>query len=431
MKETLKEAFALRKNLHFTEAIEIYQPLWQQDQVLFNDWDGWSFGFCLSKLNRHDEALEVCRAIFPRFKESEFIRSLYAKCIYYTQFQKHPLPAISILKKAVTAMLELSPPHDAYSFTSRAIFKLVKQLLNEQQINWREIEEWLMRMEPDLLDDRPFQMTDSNGKKLELASPMEEWYAHMIKLKGGLNQPEELLKLIDTAKRKNLKWHYNNDIWFARKEAFAYQQLNETKKSEAILRKIVSLKKDWFLLFDLAIVVDDPTESLQLCCRAALSPGKNEHKLKLYHHIYMKIKEHEQYQKEAGWHLCMIAAVREENGWDVKPELIEEIQRRRIDQNAMGSSSKIYKALSPFWQQMSGHSNPTKLKGVIEKILPNNKSGFIKCTDHNRYFFNLKGIKSNAEVGTKVIFELCDGFDYKKNVPSKIAVNVTEDVQGC
>lgn len=419
------QAFQLRKNSEFQKAVELYQPFWNENPNQFNEWDGWSFAYCLSKLNRHQEALEICRRLYLRFKTFEILNSLYAKSIYYTQFTQNPLPALSTLKKAVQAMYDLSPPHHPYSFTPRAIFKLIKLLMSQQQMDWKEIEEWLLKMDPDLLDNRPFQMTDRRGKKIELASPLEEWYANRIKVKAGLNQPEQLLEILQTARKKKIKWHYNNDIWFARKEAFAYQQLGQREKAEAILRKIMLQKKDWFLISDLAKVVPDEKEALQLLCLAALVKGKNEMKLNLYESLYLKLKDKPDQHKIAALHLCLIAAIREENNWEVKPALLEEVKAREVNINEQGSSSLILKELTSFWKKIAGEDHQKqRLEGTIDYIFPHGAGGFIKA-GKDKYYFITQGIKGEIKTGQSVSFELSNSFDKKKNKPSKMAIKVT------
>lgn len=73
MKSQFDEAFQLRKNQDYQSAINIYSVLWLQDPNLFNDWAGWSYAYCLIKLNRYIDALQICRTLYPRFKNSEII----------------------------------------------------------------------------------------------------------------------------------------------------------------------------------------------------------------------------------------------------------------------------------------------------------------------------------------------------------------------
>lgn len=421
MNEKLQEAFSLRKNQDFRKAIDIYTPLWQQNPELFDEWAGWSYAFSLSKLNRYGEALDVCRAMYLRYQHAGVLNSLYASCIFYTQFRNGQTASLDVYRKAVKAMMKLSPPQ-AYSLTSIAIFKLIKALLNQQQIDWQEVENWLMKMDPDLLDERPFRLKDARDKQIELASPREEWYSNMIRAKGGLNKPRELLDVLDAARRQRFKWHYSNDIWFVRKEAFALNELGEREKAEKILREIIKRKRDWFLLYDLSLVVRDNKEALQLMIKAALAPGKDEHKLKLFQSLYEKLSANDDYQKIAVLHLCLIAAIREEHQWPAKETLSKIITRAGINPDNEGSSSAIKQKLIEFWKEIEKDS-VHRLTGTVKTILPNGAAGFIS-SQHGSYYFKTGHLTNKLSPGNRVSFELEDGFDKKKNRATKIAVNI-------
>lgn len=419
----LQTAFQYRKNNHYQEAIQIYQPLWQQNPLDFNEWDGWSYAYCLSKQNRHVDALEVCRQLYQRFNKVEILNTLYARCIYYTQFNPKKPVTIDVLKKATKAIFDLAPPGNPYSFAPRAIFYLVKELMKAQDIDWAEIEMWLLKLDPDLLDDRPFRMTDAKGRNIELASPREEWYANFIKTKAGLNQPQLLLDAINAARNKKIKWHYSNDIWFARKEAFAWKQLGDSVKAEKIMREILTKKKDWFLIFDLAQLITDKEESMGLFCMAAMAQGKAEMKLKLFETMYKNLKDETEFGREAALHLCLIMALREENDWPVKQELKKELEAYAVDPEREGSSALIQQSLFPFWRKMAAKMNNNSMIGILVKILPDGKSGFIRCGDLS-YFASLRDLKASPNLNSRVSFELVDSFDKKKNKSSKMAVNI-------
>lgn len=420
MNQLLKEAFQLRKNLEFNKAIKIYKTVWTEDENLFNDWDGWSYAFCLSKLNFHDKALEVCRKMYPKYPNYEILNSLYAKSIYFTQFKNQSETNIQNLQKAATAILKLSPPGNPYSYTPVAIFGLIKSMMAQMNINWSEIEKWLLKLEPDLLDDKAFKMIDSNGKAKEYASPKEEWYSLMIRTKAGLNQPREVLEILGIARKQNLKWHYNNDIWFARKEAFAFLSLGANEKAEQILRKIITQKKDWFLLFDLSTAVKDNDEKIQLMCKAALAPGKIEHKIKLFQ-TFAEMLKTERTEKSKN-HFELVAAIRKENGWGLPEDLIKNLKELEINPDNLNKSSQIINEIKSYWQEFSDEDQQ-KRTGTIIKILPNGNSGFVK-ERNDSFYFNAGKLSGKIKEGDKVLFEITEGFDKKKNKATKMAVNL-------
>ncbi|MBS1744812.1 MAG: hypothetical protein JST21_01440 [Bacteroidetes bacterium] len=414
-----KKAFELRKSHQFRDAIEIYQNLWLNEPEKFNEWDGWSYAWCLSKMNRHQEALEICRQLYPRFKNVEILNTLYAKCIYYTQFDFQTSTTLPVLQKAVQAMYQLSPPHTPYSFTTRAIFKLIKRLMEQQSIDWKGIETWLEKMDPDLLDNNPWEITNTKGKSMQLASPREEWYANMIRVKGGLKQPLELLKILETARKQNIKWHYNNDIWFARKEAFALRELGKNSEAEKILRKIVNQKREWFLLLDLAETVGNKDEQLQLMSEAALAPGKREMKIKLYVALQKLLKD--KHPNESALLFCLVAAIREENDWPVQTGFRDEAVKMGIDPDKVVSSTVIIEKLTPFWKKFIAVRK--RMNGIVDIIFSNNKSGFIK-TGNQKYFFKTGKLEGKIKPGDKVVFEVINSYDQKKKRMGMMAIKI-------
>jgi hypothetical protein len=423
--QQLAEAFSLRKNMQHEKAISIYKPIWNESPDLFNEWSGWSYAWCLKEKKQYDQSLEVCRSIYLRFPGFQMIQQLYANCIYHTQFGAKQSPPLSVLKKATDAMIKLHPPQLQYSLTSKAIFKYVKVLFEQNNFNAEEAENYLHKIDPSLLDRETYQFKNANGKNVEVASPLEEWYSLMVKTKAAKNNPQELLQLLDVVRKLNLKWHYGNQIWFSRKEAFAYAQLGDKVKAESILRKIMIQKKDWFLMVDLADIVEDKTETLKLYCKAALAYGDTPKKIKLFQKIYDLLLS-EGKINEAKMHLKLIISIRKKEGWAISSDLENEAKKHEIDIHESNEINNIIKKLFPFWESQSA-SNAVKLEGKIEKIFSDTGSGFIKTSTGEKYYFSSKEsakLKGDCKIGVIVKFELMDGFDKKRNIATQNACNL-------
>ncbi len=158
MNTELQKASQLRKNGDYKQAVSLYDTLWNNQSEQWSDWDGWSYAYSLVKTFKYHEALDICRHFYRKNKNFEILNNLYAQCIYYTQFTGEKQPTLNVLRKAAQAMLDLSPYSSKYSFTPKAIFKLNHALMSQKEINWAEIETWLLKMDPDLLDNQPFKM---------------------------------------------------------------------------------------------------------------------------------------------------------------------------------------------------------------------------------------------------------------------------------
>lgn len=427
MQNIIQQAAAFRKAKAFQKAIDIYRKLWDKDPLQFNEWDGWSYAFCLKEMKMFAEGLDICRQLYPRFKNSAFIKNLYAQCIYYSQIKTTPLPSLSIQKKAVRAMVDLAPPHQEYSLSGLAIFHLCKALMSLQPAPWAEIESWLLIMDPDLLTQAPFRYRLPDGKPVESASHQEQWYSYMIRVKAGLNQPNELLKLLEEAKKRNIQWHYQNDIWFERKKAFAYVQLNQPEQAKEILVNILKRKKDWFLYSDLGDVITGKDEKLKYYSLAALGKGKIGMKISLFEKIANLLAGSEEHSVARQRHFLLIARIRLENGWPFQEKLEKILNEENINLNAVNSAQEVFNQLIPFWNSFA-KPPVNQQKGVIDFIHGNGKSGIIKGEDGQKYFFPLSQVRKVSKKlvpGTPVLFTLKDSFDKKKNKPSKMAVNIS------
>lgn len=428
MRKTLNTANQLRKDQNFAKAIKIYKATWLENSLQFNEWDGWSYAYSLFKLSHYTDALHMCRELYPRFKHFELLQSLYARCIYYTQFKTNSDVPLATLVEALKGIMILSPLDQPYSVAPKAIFSYTKSAMKQKTIPWEEIEYWLKKIDPELLAIDPYKMKIANGKSVEIASDIERWYANILKVKAALNKPKELLQLLEKARSKGIVWHYNNDIWFARKEAFAYAQLNQQEKAVNILRQILAQKQDWFLIYDLAKLVNEEKERRQLLCEAALSKGKPTMKLKLYESLYNEFLSSN--IKEATLHLCLIKALRRENSWDISEFVLNNISQSGLECNE-DQSLNLIKQLRQIWKRYLPKENiqeARRLVGTIKTILPNGQSGFI-VSGKQSFFFGTYDIrnKSTLFIGQKVTFEVIDGFDKKKNKMSKKAAKIDLD----
>lgn len=426
MSDTLfKQAFDLRRDKDYRGAVKIYRSLWDENPSDFDEWRGWSYAFCLKELKLYDEALDICRYIYPKNKQSKYIQNLYAQCIYYTQIKASSIPPLDVIRKAVKAMVSLSPPHQEYSLSAKAVFFLCKQLMKQPNIPWTEIESWLNLMDPDLLSKSVFQSKSSGGKMVEFASEQEEWYSIMIRVKGGLNQPEEMLKLLGETNKRNIRWHYQNDIWFKRKEAFAHRQLGNLKEAERLLHEILRKKQDWFIYSDLGDVLEPKPEKLEAYSKAALAGGELKMKIDLFKRMADLIKGDKGYIETYQDLLLLMARIRLENGWSLPEELEQQLEQEQIDLGSVNSAKEAFDKVLNFCKNTIGHEE--KFIGKVKLIHGNGLSGIIRGDNGKEYFFSMKTFSQkgiNVVIGMPVQFGLIDSFDKKRQVATKMATDI-------
>lgn len=426
--DLFQQASDYRRLKKYKACVQILRPLWDEDPMSFDEWNTWDYAYSLKELQQYEEALDICRLAYPRFSESRFISNLYAQCIFYTQFRtSQDKKDINILRKALDGMYKLSPPYEPYSFTSIASFRYCKELMKLNPIPWGEIESVLLRMEPELLNKDTFKIKQPNGRTTELASQYEEWYSMMIRVKAGRSDVQELLKIIEEAKSKNIKWHYNNDIWIKRKEAFAYHQLGQSEKAEQLLLEILRFKKDWFLYSDLGDVQTDPKQKLKSWSKAALQRGKLEMKINLFGKIANLIEIDSSLKAIYQSHLILMLRIYLENGWNIPAKLEEKLNHHAVDISAVNNAKEAYARLKTYWQENVGEEKHKK-KGGIAYLHNNGKSGIIKGDDGIDYFFSLRNYRGDVkdlQVGHRFSFSYKKSFDRKKNKDSWMAYELT------
>ncbi len=431
----LNIAFKLRKDLKTDEALALYEAIWPNHTEAFSEWDGWSYGHCLQTKRRYKDALELCRTLYPKYPNSEIIAQLYAWNIYYTELAGDKQPANKeIFIKALSAIVRLSPPIKQFSPTVKSIFKLVKFLAEAMQPDWNEIDNWLSKLDKDKLSRDTYTIDVPGKGKKELASELEEWYSWQSKLLLQTKQWQKCIDLCTTALNDINKWHYSNDIWFARRKVAALTQLGHKQQALEILQPLIKRKREWFMLADLAELTVDNEKALQLYIEAALAFGDAAKKIRIFYkmaHLYAAMG-----QKEASFaHALLVLALRQENRWPVPAELELLIKEQGALPEKMATSFVILQKLKLEWRKLSagtgeivGSKQPLRFNGNIERFIVGGSAGFIKpATGSNNIYFlfkNYQGNKEDIKIGLLVSYEVNKDFDKKKNRESEIAVRI-------
>lgn len=434
----MQEAFALRKNKSYTEALLVYEPLWQENPAPFTDWDGWSYAHCLRQTKQYNKALEVCRMLYKKYPTLEMIASEYAWSIYYTQLaaikKDTPYP---VLHKATTAILQLSTAGGAYSPSIRSVFKLLKHLATAQQIEWKEIGYWLQALPKDKLTTDTYAIDHPSGKKIELASDLEEWYSWQSKYLLQTAQWQAAIQCCDEAAQAIKKWHYSNDIWFKRRKAAALQKLGDKDEAKKMIEEILLRKKEWFLWYDLAMLSEAALDKEKYLIQAALAYGDAEKKIKVYAELALFYKENNQPDHWAH-HAVLVYAIRHHQDWPIAKELENELTEAGKLPNKIPAMKELLAPLGTFWKSKYGGSTPAetnrkKQTGTIEKILPHGGAGFIKPAEGGAsVYFKVPGPAEDKTwiAGLAVGYELRESFDTKKNKATVMAVKLSAIKKG-
>jgi len=426
--EIKTKADDFRKAKNYAVALPLYENLWKNFKKQCSKWDGWGYAFCLQKLEKYQEALNVCREVYPSNKDFEQIKSVYGWCIYYTEIKVDKVDDENKFLKAANGILQLSNQEDNYSPYTNTALKVLDYFDKKNLYNAKKILEWTSKINPDLLSTDPFSFTDSQKKKRENASPKEKYFSHLINALFENEQYKNCIELCNTALNSIPKFHYKNEIWFKRKIAQSKFNLNQYDEALLIYEEIIKREKDWFIqkeIADIYFIQNKFDEALKYSVEAALNVGEDNMKVELFKLLAMILSKKGK-TIEAKKHIEFAYIVKQENEHKIKDDFIALVNSYKIDTNKLKNYREQLNEMRNIWQMLK-FGKQEIFEGRVKKILPDGKSGFISGDNGKDFFFSFKNFIGNGKLlvqGLRVSFFLEDSFDKKKNLATKIAVNI-------
>jgi tetratricopeptide (TPR) repeat protein len=415
-----------RKSKQFKDAIAIYEQLWAENHDDCNDWDGWSYAFCLQNTQQYEKGIEIAKDTIEKYPQFSNTKNVYCWCLYYVKIKPQVNNEDDFIKSANEIVAHCV--QEKYSPFAITVFKVANHINSKPAYNAEKIFEWISKLNPELLDDTAGNITEKDtGKERELASDKEKYYSLIINALFEKGEFEKCLQTCDLALSSFSKFHYDNDIWFKRKKAQCFLNTNELEKSLAIYEEILKRKSDWFIKHEIAelyLKMTNLDKSMKFACDAALSFGDADKKMKLYELLAnLSIKKGE--KDIAKKHIALVYTIRKEHEWNIE-KMSNTITKFEVNITNLKDAKSQERELKKDWENLMFADKEVNV-GVIHSLLPNGKAGFIRTTDKNSYYFDLRNFVGRKELAIpekEVTFFLEDGFDTKKNQPTKIAINV-------
>lgn len=418
LEEQGKQAIAAK---HWEEAIAVYSQLWALPERTADY--GWRLAQAHYKLNRLDEALVLCREVFHLDSAHNPNRNLYAWTIFKGQFLAKPPKPLHVLRKATEGILQLAEIEDAYSPARAAILKLVDELEESNLADPNERIDWLEKLNPSTLSTQ-CDSFEAKGRRVELASPLESYYAHLTKALFDAERYEECIEACETALKRIREPHYNNGIWWRRRIVMSRVKQGDADTALAEMRRIALEKGDWFLwdeLGDLLLELGKEDEAIKAYYRAL--PGWNEMKVGFWQQLGTLLAQ--KGDLESAKALANAAfAVRQASGWKIPLVLKDLLAQCGLDPESPAPTVKdARKELEKTIDRLT-----TSMKewheGTVINVLPNLKAAFIKGSHGADNAFAPSRVfpgKLSAELrGKKVRYLVEEGFDKAKNRKSMV-----------
>lgn len=426
--ELSQKASELRKKGLYADALACYEELTFEFAGQCTSWDYWGHAYCLLKLGKWREAETFCRSYREKEESFQLIDNVLAWSLYYQYIKGAEAADTKVLTGYAGEILALCRKDDKYSPYTAVIFQVLEALSKKFPYPAETILQWAGLLDAGSLDENTAEMNRPDGKKIELASRREQYYMILTRALYECARYEECAEKCDQALSRLTAFHYDNDVWFRRRKALCLFYMGNAEEAIEAMRGVFARKKDWFVRFELGEMLinsGNKDEGASLLASAALERGDPEKKLKLYAALarwYDNNGEHE----TAMAHYTLIWQLRIAQGWKEDEEIRIRLENERIDLCALPPAEEIIQRLMPQWEELA-NSKREKLQGVIQKVLPNGKAGFIVTVDGRTYYFelrNFKGKREEASPGCRVKFFLEDGYDARKQRNVKNAVQV-------
>lgn len=307
------------------------------------------------------------------------------------------------------------------------IMKYIAHEMDKASPNYSAVNDFLDRLNPEILKEDCFKFKDDKGKNRELASDKEKWYSWKTKCLYEMEDYHNCLKFSQLALENIKTFHYDNDVWFKRRIALSKFELNQKDEAIKLLDEIISVKREWFIFAEkgfMLIKMGDKEKGLQYLIQALKMTGPDQMKLKIYNHFMEIFNERKDSDLSKKTRLFIIR-IREKNDWPISDENKKFMNDLSLDLKNLHLSD-IKKDILDFISR-EFESIEISTTGKIERMLTEGKTGLIKPDVGESIFFRVKSILNNTKgfkIGTPVTYQIIDSFDKVKNQPSKEAVQI-------
>ncbi len=419
--ELAKQAKAKRENGQFAEAAALYGQLYNDFSEDCSQWDLWAYASCLIKIKDYHRALEIARRGYQKDSTFKPVRQVYGWAIYHTAI-KSPRDD-TIFAKAVQAIMQLTDSADRYAPNTLTVLK-AGEYWNKKQY-WAKTIDLLTAIAPEVLDIKSHSYTGPKGERVELASPLEKYYALLTKALIAEKQWQQCIDVAGQALKSISKFHFANNIWFRWRMSEAYYHLGQYEPALRLLNYIQERKKDWFIISAIGVnkmAQGHLQEAKLFFAKACLANGEMSKKVKTLRHL-VEIFRKEQNRSALDKHLRLLKSIYEQERWKWPEELDGLIAEHWHDEAV--AFRQIIGQVRRIWEDIV-YADLEELTGEISHVFPNGKAGFVK-SNRQSYFATIREFKakpSQFQKGIKVRFYLKDGYDKKKQVATKDAYNI-------
>ena len=401
------------------EALKLYKQLYSEYREHFNEWDAFFALKALKKMKVSD--ISFASELITHFND-ERTGTMYSWLVYDHFIKGKTHQEIKSNSSVIHGLLNLKLQKDRRTDPSYpcavvlSVFALV-DALNEGMGNDHKIAQLLEKLDRHLLSIQPNVFQTKEQQTIENPSDYEKYVSLVSASFLKLNRFEECLFICEEALGVLKHFHFDNDLWFNMRIAKAKTQLGDRERGKALFLELIATKKGvdkWFFYNDLAeiyLTEKNYKKAWEFSVDAAWLGNEPKYMVGLYTLQTRALTMLNQIEN-AKKHANLIAAVMKQEGRANPPSLQKLFRYFNIDPDTVGSLQECRKDVLKIWEEQR-YKGLNKMTGVISKIHPNGKKGFIKTRDGKMVEFRLNQLKGtrgnpNQLLGIKADFFLIE-----------------------
>lgn len=295
---------------------------------------------------------------------------------------------------------------------------LLKKFKDKPSVNWQFVNKFCDLIQPDNLSTE-CSVIDVTRKgvaqQMELASAREDWFSYKTKALFELEKYEECLDLSKLALESFEKFHYSNDVWFARRIALSKINLGNIDEALNELLQVLKRKKEWYIQDEIAKIYKDKSDldtAFKYAIDAITNYGDIEYKVGLLVLIgdilYSKGDEELAFK-----HYLLSKLLRIQQEWKIPNNLTLALNKFDFIQTGINTLPQLKIELNNFWTSLKPQkAELDRYNGKISKILHNDEKGvdgFIKYDINKSIYFRVnitEEIIKKLKVGLTVEFKI-------------------------
>ena len=386
-------------------------------------WNLYWFSRSYYKIKEYNESIRIYELYKNLNPKNDNLKNAIIWAFYYVM--KSNKNKVSILKFA-NYIINNCKQEDFSPFQNTVEF-VIKFLENEKEVpNKKELYEWLIKLNPDLLSKEPY-ITQKDGKSIELSSKHEKYYASKSKYEFDLNLYNECIETCKIALKNIYKFHTYNDVWFKFKMSKALKEIGKINDAKEILEKLCKIHKHFAIkskLGDILIELGDREQATRFYYQGLVSKvGSLGNKVTLIEKVADVLKQNSDLEN-AKLNYLLVKKIREKNEWGISTNLMNKINNLKHVELKINENELINTCTSTWYNVYC--NSLEKGEGKVTFLFNNNRGGFIEFQDKNIYFNinEMKNYKINDLLNKTVKFNIIDGYDKKKKEIQKEAINI-------